>query len=114
MLVANNTGVAADPGITKETEILSWVADGQEFFLGFMATGTYSGMFKLYVKLPQIGGNVTQEICYYLYQTSPSNRTAYVVDRITKYDSGTKISLRVSHDSANTETFYGTLLGGAN
>lgn len=107
MLSANNAGLLIQPA--EESIIVTHTADGDKYFLGFMGTGSYSGTFKLYVTLPG-----QTEVCYYVYYTSPSNRTAYVVDRVEKFPAGTIIELRVVHDSAGAETFYGTLLGGAN
>lgn len=101
MLASNNTsGVIATPGV--ESIITEWIADGYGYMIGFTGTGTYSAEFRLYV------GNV----CYYVYQTSPGNRTAYVADRAEKIPAGVKVSLRVVHDDSATQTFKGTILGG--
>lgn len=117
MLAANNDGVVIQPGISNEANIITWTANGEDLFLGFMGTGTYSAMFKLYIKGPISIPELPPEdpgTCVYVYQTSPSNRTAYVVDRLEKLEAGSLVSLRVYHESANAETFYGTILGGSN
>jgi len=117
MLSANNNGVAVEPGLNNEMNIVTWTANGEDLFLGFMGTGTYSAMFKLYIKgaisVPELAPE-DPGTCIYVYQTSPSNRTAYVVDRLEKLEVGTTVSLRVYHESASAETFYGTILGGSN
>lgn len=112
MLAASNAGTSIQP--LTETTVVSWTSDGQ-YFLGFMGTGTYSGLFKLSVKkMGADGVTLEPEEIYYVYSTSPSNRTAYVVDRVEKFPLGSVVELRVLHDSAAAETFYGTLLGGMN
>ena len=97
-------GVDVDPNTL--TSILTWTSDGNSDFLGFTGTGSYSGMFYLMVELPEESNKL-----YYAYQTSPSNRTAYVVDRIQKFPENTVVSLYVKHDSSGVETFLGTFLG---
>lgn len=89
------------PSLSEE-ELCSWESDGNSFFIGFTATGSFSAEFRLYV----------DNECYYAYQTSPGNRTAYLADRAQRFPVGTKISLRLFHDSTQQETFVGTILGG--
>lgn len=101
MLAHNNKGVLADPG--KETDICRWTSDGYQYFVGFTGTGTYSGEFRLYVG----------EEPWYVYQTSPGNRTAYIADRGIKLPAGQSVTLRVMHEDVATQTFKGTILGGA-
>lgn len=101
MLSANNIGITVDPGAEKE--ITRWTADGFNFLIGFTGTGSYSAEFRLYVG----------EEPWYVYQTSPSNRTAYMADRSTKLPAGTEVSLRVIHEDVATQQFKGTILGGA-
>lgn len=104
LLARNNSGVTVPPSLEKE--IVNWTADGHSYLIGFMGTGTYSGEFRLYV------GDDSDP--YYVYATSPGNRTAYVADRGSKLASGTKVSLRVMHEDANDEqVFKGTIIGGA-
>jgi hypothetical protein len=114
MLATNEVGEIIQPG--QLTRVLEWTADGNSFFLGFMGTGSYSGYFKLFVQKasPTDPAVLEPAKVYYIYQTSPSNRTAYVVDRVEKFPAGTLVELYVEHDSASAETFYGTLLGGIN
>lgn len=100
MLARNTAGVAVLPN--TETEICQWTSDGAKYLAGFHATGTYSAEFRLYVGEGQP---------WYVDQTSPSRRTAYVADRAEKIPAGTVISLRVFHEAASTETFKGTILG---
>lgn len=102
MLARNNTGVSVNPAAEKE--ICNWVADGSSYLIGFMATGTYSAEFRLYV-----AGSADP---YYVYQTSPGNRTAYVADRGVKLPAGTDVSLKVVHEDSDVQTFKGTILGG--
>lgn len=101
MLAHNNFGVNASPN--AETEICRWIADGYSFFVGFTGTGTFSGEFRLYVD-----GDP-----WYVYQTSPGNRTAYIADHGSKIASGKEVSLRVVHTDAATQQFKGTILGGS-
>ena len=108
MLVGTDeSGVLVQPNTL--TSITTWTSDGTSDFLGFMGTGDYSGMFYLKVQKPE-----EDELLYYIYQTSPSNRTAYVVDRIERFVADTVITLYVKHDAADAQLFYGTLLGGSN
>lgn len=113
-MLANNIASATPiapvaAGSSNETEIVTWTADGLQGFLGFTGTGSYSGTFVLYVKKPTDASPKP----YYMYQTSPSNRTAYVADRFIVFPANTILSLRVSHDdSVDAQIFYGTLLGG--
>lgn len=101
MLAHNNaTGKVVQPNV--EVEICKWVSDGFSYLIGFTGTGTVSAEFLLYV------GNEP----WYVYQTSPGNRTAYIADRAEKIASGVVVSLRVIHDSYAQETFKGTILGG--
>lgn len=101
MLAANNiAGVNVTPALEKE--IVSFESTGTEYVIGFTATGTYSGEFRFYVG----------DQCYYVYNTSPGNRTAYIADRGFKVPAGVKISLRVIHDDVGTQTFKGAILGG--
>ncbi len=101
MLAANNLGIYADP--KSEKEIARWTADGYSFLVGFTATGSYSAEFRLYVG----------DEPWYVYQTSPGNRTAYIADRGTKIKAGIEVSLRVIHDDVAIQEFKGTILGGA-
>ena len=107
MIAANNAGTIIEPN--KEEVLIQWTSEGNQNFLGFMGTGSFSGYFKLYVKEPE-----KERECRYVYQTSPSNRTTYVVDRVERFEQGTIVELVVEHDSSQNETFYGTLLGGVN
>lgn len=101
MLACNNIkGVIAQPGV--EQEICGYVSTGREYLIGFMATGTYSAEFRLYVG----------EECYYVYKTSPGNRTAYVADRSFRVPAGVKVSLRAYHNDNGSQEFKGTILGG--
>ncbi len=101
MLAFNNIpGVDVPPAL--ETEICSFTSTGVEYITGFSGTGSYSGEFRLYV-----GAD-----CYYVYKTSPGNRTAYIADRSFRVPSGTKVSLRVMHDDVGMQNFKGTILGG--
>lgn len=101
MLASNNkTGIIAQPNI--ETEICRWVADGYSYLIGFTATGSYSAEFLLYIN----------DEVWYVYQTSPGNRTAYIADRAEKLPAGTVVSLRVIHDDSAQQKFKGTILGG--
>lgn len=102
MLARNNTGVAAPP--LTETEICRWVSDGVKFLIGFTATGTCSAEFRLYV------GDDSDP--WYVMQTSPAVRTAYLVDRGTRLPPSTVVSLRVIHESPGEQSFKGTILGG--
>jgi hypothetical protein len=94
-------GVPVQPGV--DTKILEWTADGNGIFIGFVGTGTYSGLFTLFIDGEPV----------YTYYTSPSLRTAYVADRSQRLPAGTKVELHVLSDSQQTETFYGTILGGS-
>jgi hypothetical protein len=105
MLECNNNGVIAQPNVEKE--ICRWIADGMSYLIGFMGTGTYSAEFRLYVNR----GSGDQ--CWYVYQTSPGNRTAYVADRGIKLPAGSEVSLRVLHHDFSDQEFKGTILGGA-
>jgi len=88
-----------------ETEILSWTSDGVQELVGFLASGTYSAEYRLYV-----GDDPAP---WYVYQTSPGNRTAYVADRAKVVPTGKIVSLRVYHESTEgPQRFRGTLLGG--
>lgn len=101
MLAHNNkTGVTAQPN--QESLITEWTADGFAYLVGFMATGTYSGEFTLYVN----------DDPWYVFQTSPANRTAYAADRGVKLPAGSKVKLKVSHDDVEAQQFKGTILGG--
>jgi hypothetical protein len=100
MLKHNNMGVAAQPNI--ETVICEWTADGFSYLIGFTGTGTYSGEFTLSVNNDP----------WYVYQTSPGNRTAYIADRGFKPSAGTKVRLSVKHEDVATQDFKGTILGG--
>lgn len=101
MLACNNiAGAIATPAIEKE--IVSFTSTGVEYITGFTGTGTHSGEFRFYV-----GGD-----CYYVYKTSPGNRTAYIADRAFKVPAGVVVSLRVVHDDVGVQTFKGTILGG--
>jgi hypothetical protein len=100
MLAHNNQGVQGQPNV--ETEICRWTADGFSYLVGFMATGSFSGEFILYVDNDP----------WYVYQTSPGNRTGYVADRATKPAAGTIVSLRVKHTDQAIQDFKGTILGG--
>lgn len=99
-------GIVVNP--MEETTIVQWTADGNQGFLGFTGAGSHPGLFKLYVQKPN-----ESEVCYYVYQTTPSNLTAYIADRFTVFPAGTVVTLTVKHeDASGTHTFYGTLLGG--
>lgn len=101
MLAFNNIpGVDVPPAL--ETEICSFVSTGVEYITGFTGTGSYSGEFRLYV-----GPD-----CYYVYKTSPGNRTAYIADRSFRVPNGTLVSLRVVQDDSGMQNFKGTILGG--
>lgn len=101
MLAHNNAvGVIVQPN--NEVTICSWPADGSSFLIGFMASGTFSGEFALYVD-----GDP-----WYKYQTSPGNRTAFVADRGKKITAGLNVELKVRHYDKSSQTFYGTILGG--
>lgn len=100
MLKHNNLGVDAQPNL--ESTIVEWIADGFSYLIGFTGTGTYSGEFILYVN----------EDPWYVYQTSPGNRTAYIADRGAKPAAGTSVRLAVKHDDTATQTYKGTILGG--
>ncbi len=101
MLAHNNQpGVQVEP--ETETLICQWTSDGLSYLIGFCGTGSYSGEFRLYV----------DESLYYVYQTSPGNRTAYIADRGEKLPSGVKVELKVVHDDTSTQLFKGTILGG--
>jgi hypothetical protein len=102
MLARNNIGIPAEPG--TETEICRWVSDGLRYMVGFTATGTCSAEFRLYV------GNDPEP--WYVAQTSPYSRTAYVADRGTRLPETTVVSLRVYHECPGTHHFKGTILGG--
>lgn len=100
MIKHNNMGVQAQPNV--ETTIIEWIADGFNYLIGFTGTGTYSGEFTLYVNNDP----------WYVYQTSPGNRTAYIADRGTKLAAGTIVKLAVKHDDSAVQDFKGTILGG--
>jgi hypothetical protein len=100
MLASNVSGVEA--GSKTETTVCEWTSDGEQFVLGYTGTGSYSAYFRLYVNEEE----------GYIYQTSPSNRTAYVVDRAFKIPAGQNVRLTVYHESVDIQTFYGTILGG--
>lgn len=101
MLASNNiTGVNVTPAM--ETEITSFTSTGTEYIIGFTGTGSFSGEFRFYVGAE----------CYYVYQTSPGNRTAYIADRAFKIPAGVVVSLKVVHNDVGTQTFKGTILGG--
>ena len=103
MLARSIQAIAVSPNV--ETEIVSWTADGTKELIGFTATGSWSAEFRLYV-----GDDPSP---WYVYQTSPGNRTAYIADRGIVLPQGTRISLKVIHDSIEgSQTFHGTLLGG--
>jgi hypothetical protein len=104
MLAHNTNGVTVPP--VSETLICDWIADGSKYLIGFTGTGTYSAEFRLYVE----NGGV--EECWYVYNTSPGNRTAYIADRGTKLPAGTKVSLKVIHEDSYDQQFKGTILGG--
>lgn len=96
----NNPGVQVQP--STEALICQWTADGLGYIIGFCGTGSYSGEFRLYVN----------DVLYYVYQTSPGNRTAYIADRGEKLPSGVKVELKVVHEDSAVQTFKGTILGG--
>lgn len=101
MLACNNiAGTVVTPAMEKE--IVKFTSTGVEYITGFTGTGSFSGEFRLYVGAE----------CYYVYKTSPGNRTAYIADRAFKVPAGTVISLRVVHDDVAVQTFKGTILGG--
>jgi hypothetical protein len=102
MLARNNTGVPVQP--YTEQEICRWVADGMKYLIGFVATGTCSAEFRLYV------GEDPDP--WYVMQTSPAVRTAYIADRGTRLPPSTVVSLRVIHESPGEQSFKGTILGG--
>lgn len=88
-----------------EVEILSWTSDGVKELIGFLGSGTYSAEYRLYVG--------SDPAPWYVYQTSPGNRTAYVADRATVVPAGQVVSLKVYHESTEgPQAFRGTLLGG--
>ncbi|WP_421019099.1 hypothetical protein, partial [Klebsiella pneumoniae] len=49
---------------------------------------------------------------YYCYQTALGSPTAYMADRATKLQAGTKVRLKVTHNSFEAAQFKGTILGG--
>lgn len=100
MLAYNTTGVMAVSAVEKE--ICQWPSDGNKYLIGFTATGSYSAEFRLYIN----------NACVYVYQTSPSNRTAYIADRGLKVINGEIVSLRVYHEASTDQQFKGTILGG--
>lgn len=101
MLAKNTNGVIVNPN--TEVEVCNWIANGTDYMIGFTGTGTYSAEFRLYV----------ENECWYVYNTSPGNRTAYIADRGVKLPAQTKVSLRVIHEDSYDQTFKGTILGGA-
>lgn len=103
MLARNNSGVSVNP--STEKEICNWTADGSSYLIGFTGTGTYSAEYRLYVG--------TETDPWFVYHTSPGNRTAYIADRGVKLTAGTKVSLKVIHEDSDVQTFKGTILGGA-
>lgn len=102
MLAKNNVGTLIPPLI--EQEICRWVADGVKHMIGFSATGTCSAEFRLYV------GDDPDP--WYVMQTSPAVRTAYIADRGTRLPPSTAVSLRVYHETPGEQYFKGTILGG--
>ena len=102
MLAKNTQGVVAQPA--TETEICQWMSDGSRQLVGFTATGSWSAEFRLYVS--------TDYEPWYVYQTSPGNRTAYIADRGITLPAGTVVSLRVYHEGNGPQLFKGTILGG--
>ena len=97
-------GEAVIPNATPQAQtILTWTADGTSIFIGFMATGSYSGTF-----ICEVGGEP-----WYTYETSVSDRTAYVADRSVRLAAGTQVSINVLSASTQAEPFYATILGGA-
>jgi hypothetical protein len=100
MLAHSNPSIQGQPNI--EAEICKWTADGYSYLVGFMATGSFSAEFTMYIN----------DEPWYVYQTSPGNRTAYVADRATKLAAGTIGSLRVKHNDSSVQDFKGTILGG--
>lgn len=108
MLKANNVGTPVDNGL--ETEIIQWNADGNNYFLGFMATGDVPATFRLKVTIP---GATGPEV-YYVFKTNVNQLTAYVVDRAKRFPANTVISLTAYHTDADPQNFYATLLGGNN
>lgn len=111
MLATEMTGieVAGD----TEVKVIEWVSDGTSFCIGFTGTGTYSAEFKLYVVEYDVAGTEIAAKGQYLFQTSPYNRTAYLVDRAFTVPAGHRVRLTVQHDAETVQTFYGTILGGA-
>lgn len=102
MLARNNTGVSIPP--ETEQEICRWVSDGIRYFIGFCATGTCSAEFRLYV------GDDPEP--WYVMQTSPAVRTAYLADRGVRLPQSTSVALKVIHEMPEEQSFKGTILGG--
>lgn len=108
MLKANNVGTPVDTAL--ETDLLEWIADGNNYFLGFMATGDVPATLRLKVTIP---GATGPEV-YYVYKTNVNQLTAYVVDRAKKFAAGTVITLTAYHEDVAPQNFYATFLGGNN
>lgn len=102
MLAKNNQGTSIEPNV--ETELVVWVSDGSRQLIGFCGTGSWSAEFRLYVG--------TDSDPWYVQQTSPAVRSAYVADRGTKLPSGTRVVLKVYHEAPEAQLFKGTILGG--
>lgn len=102
MLARSTLGVNALPN--TETEIARWMADGVRELIGFTATGSWSAEFRLYVG--------SDPAPWYVYLTSPGNRTAYIADRGVKLEPNTVVRLVVYHEGEGVQTFKGTILGG--
>ncbi|MGB9804117.1 hypothetical protein [Desulfofundulus sp.] len=80
------------------------MSDGVRYFIGFCATGTCSAEFRVYV------GEEPEP--WYVVQTSPAVRTAYLADRGTRLPQSTVVVLKAIHEAAGEQTFKGTILGG--
>jgi len=102
MLARNNTGISIPPNV--EQEICRWTADGIRYLIGFCGTGTCSAEFRLYV------GEDPEP--WYVMQTSPTVRTAYLADRGTRLPQSTNVILKVIHEIPGEQQFKGTILGG--
>lgn len=104
MLAASDTISAVSE---EETLICQWTSDGEKELIGFLASGTWSAEYRLYVS--------TDPIPWYAYLTSPMNRTAYVADRGSQIPQGLTVKLYVYHEADQghaTQQFRGTILGG--
>jgi hypothetical protein len=89
-------------GTTVETTLVSVAGDGTKKVAGFVAHGTWSARFNLYIDTTR----------YYTYITSPENRTGFVADIDFTLGAGSTAFLKVLQLSGTTtQQFGGSILG---